>query len=93
VSVKVEEVKVDPFITSLKVAEMDEVTATPVVPLAGVTELTASAVCVVVVGPVPPHPATTKAEAMSHHAPRNRMIFFSWQTSDGAPAALWSNCW
>jgi hypothetical protein len=42
-----------------------------------VTELTASAVCVVVVVPVPPHPATTKAEAMSHQAPRNRMILFS----------------
>jgi hypothetical protein len=85
---------VDPFITSLNMAVTGEVTATPVLPLAGVTDVTASVVWVVVTLLLPPHPATTKAEAMSHQAPRNRMIIFSLQTFDGAPAAaLWSICW
>jgi hypothetical protein len=70
-------VKVDASITSLNVAVTDEVTATPVLPVAGVTELTARTVWGVVKVLLPPHPATTKAEAMSHHTPRNRMIIFS----------------
>jgi hypothetical protein len=93
VSVKVEELKVAPFITSLNVAVTGVVTATPVLPVAGVTELTAKAVLGVVGVLLPPHPATAKTEAMSHQTPRNRMIF-SLQTFGGAPAAvLWSICW
>jgi hypothetical protein len=76
-------VKVDASITSLNMAVTDEVTATPVLPVAGVTELTARTVWDVVTVLLPPHPAvtnaeaTTKAVAMSHQAPRNRMIIFS----------------
>jgi hypothetical protein len=76
------------------------VTATPVLPVAGVTEITAGAAWDVVTVLLPPHPATakaeatTKAEAMSHHASRIRMIIVSLQTFGGAPAdALWSICW
>jgi hypothetical protein len=84
VSVKVEALKVVSFITSLNMAVTGAVTATPVFPAAGVTEITAGAVWDVVKVLPPLHPATTKAEAMSHHAPRNRMIIFSLQTFDGA---------
>jgi hypothetical protein len=79
--------KVVAFITSFNVAVTGAVTATPVLPAAGVFEITAGAGWDVVKVLPLLHPATTKAEAMSHHAPRNRMIILSLQTFDGAPAA------
>jgi hypothetical protein len=70
-----------PFITSLNMAVTGVVTATPVLPVAGVTEITDRVVWGVVKVLLPPHPATAKAEAMSHQAPRNRMIILSLQHS------------
>jgi hypothetical protein len=80
--------------TSLNMAVTGEVTATPVLPVAGVTELTDGAASGVIEVLLLLHPAITKVEAISHQAPRNRMILFSLQTFDGAPvAALRSICW
>jgi hypothetical protein len=84
--VNVEALKVVPFITWLNVAVTGVVTATPVLPPAGVFKISAGAVWEVVKELLPLHPATTKAEAISHHAPRNRMIILSLQTLDSAPA-------
>jgi hypothetical protein len=81
VSVKVEALKVVAFITSLNVAVTGAVTATPVLPAAGVSEILAGAAWGVIKVLPPLHPATTKAEAISHHAPRNRMIILSLQHS------------
>jgi hypothetical protein len=81
VSVKVEALKVVALITWLNVAVTGAVTATPVLPAAGVSEISAGAVWDVVKVLPPPHPATAKAEAMSHQAPRNRMIILSLQHS------------
>jgi hypothetical protein len=86
--------KVVAFITWLNMAVTGAVTATPVFPAAGATEITAGAVWDVVNVLPPLHPTSSKAEAISHHAPRNRMIILSLQTFDGAPATtLWSICW
>jgi hypothetical protein len=83
VRVKVEPVIVDAFTAELKVAVTAEVIATPVTPLAGVTELTESGEVVlqllvqVVPPPPPPHPEIARAAATSHHAARIRIINFS----------------
>jgi hypothetical protein len=80
--------------TSLNMAVTDEVTGTPVLPVAGETELTDGAASGVIEVLLLLHPATANAEAMSHQPPRNRMIMFSLQTFDGAPvAALRPICW
>jgi hypothetical protein len=87
VSVKVEALRVVPFNTALNVAVTGVVTATPVLPEAGVTEVTARAVGGVIEVLLLLHPATTNTEAMSHQAPRIRMIIFSLPTLGGPPAA------
>jgi hypothetical protein len=81
--VKVELVMLEAFAAMLKLAVMAEVMATPVAPLAGVTELTESGEVVlqllvhVVPPPPPPHPAITSAAATSHQAARIRIINLS----------------
>jgi hypothetical protein len=76
-TVKVAEVIVAAFIAWLKAAVRAVFTATPVVPLAGVTEVTVGGV---VVNPdpepelEPPHPETASAADTTRHAIPKRMI-------------------
>jgi hypothetical protein len=84
---------VDAFITSLNMAVTGAVTAMPVLPVAGVTEITAKVVWGTVETLLPPHPATNKAEAISHNAPRNRMIILSLQHSAALSPRTVVICW